>query len=110
MEILEKEDERIVLPRHIAMKPALIAKSFDEFKRKPELVAVRLITQFSGERHGQLIIVKPRVTADAPYDVRQYSIQHTDFPNESTANQFFDDVQWESHRKLGYSQALALLA
>ena len=77
---------------------------------KPELVAVRLITQFSGERHGQLIIVKPRVTADAPYDVRQYSIQHTDFPNESTANQFFDDVQWESHRKLGYSQALALLA
>jgi hypothetical protein len=30
------------------------------------------------------------------------------FPHETTANQFFNDVQWECHRALGESQARSL--
>ncbi|WP_322013393.1 patatin-like phospholipase family protein [Paraburkholderia sp. J12] len=44
--------------------------------------------------------IKPVIPSDASYDVRQYAID-SDFPQESTAEQFFDEAQWESHRMLG---------
>lgn len=48
-----------------------------------------------------LIVIKPRLISSAPLDLVQYHSQHTDFPQESTVDQFFDDAQWESYRKLG---------
>jgi hypothetical protein len=107
---IEESEERIALPRGIRMNTALIAKSFEEFAKKPTLIAVRLITHFLDGHNGQLIIIKPRVTTDAPYDVRQYKISNAQFPNDSTSNQFFNDTQWESYRELGYSQGIALFS
>ena len=37
-------------------------------------------------------------------DVRQYALTHAAFPQETTADQFFE-AQWESYRKLGLSNA-----
>ncbi|MEP6935762.1 MAG: hypothetical protein ABI988_17785, partial [Nitrospirota bacterium] len=34
-------------------------------------------------------------------DILQYHAQHTEFPQETTLDQFFDEAQWESYRKLG---------
>jgi hypothetical protein len=48
-----------------------------------------------------LIVVKPRLVASAPSDVWQYEQGHAAFPQESTTDQFFDEAQWESYRKLG---------
>ena len=48
-----------------------------------------------------LLVIKPRLTADAPLDLLQYQATHADFPQESTLDQFFDEAQWESYRKLG---------
>ena len=48
-----------------------------------------------------LLVIKPRLTADAPLDLLQYQSTHPDFPQESTLDQFFDEAQWESYRKLG---------
>jgi len=48
-----------------------------------------------------LIIVKPSVTGDEPLDVLQYAASHPTFPQETTSDQFFDEAQWESYRKLG---------
>ncbi len=48
-----------------------------------------------------LLVIKPRLTADAPLDLLQYQSTHADFPQESTLDQFFDEAQWESYRKLG---------
>ncbi|MGH8736765.1 MAG: hypothetical protein ACREVC_05330, partial [Burkholderiales bacterium] len=48
-----------------------------------------------------LIVLKPRLIADAPLDVWQYQQEHPAFPQESTTDQFFDEAQWESYRKLG---------
>lgn len=48
-----------------------------------------------------LIVLKPRLVADAPLDVWQYGMEHATFPQESTTDQFFDEAQWESYRKLG---------
>jgi hypothetical protein len=43
-------------------------------------------------------------------DLTQYHRARPDFPHESTADQFFDEAQWESYRKLGEWMALKLFA
>ena len=48
-----------------------------------------------------LILIKPTLTGDEPADVLEYHNSHPSFPHESTANQFFDEAQWESYRRLG---------
>jgi hypothetical protein len=48
-----------------------------------------------------LLVIKPRLTEDAPLDLLQYRATHDTFPQESTLDQFFDEAQWESYRKLG---------
>lgn len=50
---------------------------------------------------GILLIIKPSLTGDEPLDVVQYKHSHLDFPQESTMDQYFDEAQWESYRKLG---------
>ncbi len=50
---------------------------------------------------GRLVYIKPGITGDEPVDVREYARQHPSFPQETTADQFFDEAQWESYRKLG---------
>ena len=51
--------------------------------------------------HGILIWVKPTLTGDEPADVRQYAIENGNFPQQTTADQWFDEAQFESYRKLG---------
>jgi hypothetical protein len=53
-----------------------------------------------GPKHW-LLYIKPTLVGDEPSDVRQFQIEHPSFPNESTAEQFFDEAQWESYRRLG---------
>lgn len=48
-----------------------------------------------------LIVLKPRLIAEAPLDVWHYKQEHDAFPQETTTDQFFDEAQWESYRKLG---------
>ncbi len=50
---------------------------------------------------AQIIVIKPRLTPDACADLAQYHTTHTEFPQEPTADQFYDEAQWESYRKLG---------
>lgn len=35
------------------------------------------------------------------YGTYKYKIYHPDFPHESTSDQFFDEIQWESYYQLG---------
>jgi len=49
-----------------------------------------------------VIVVKPSLTGNEPLDVLQYAAAHPDFPQETPADQFFDEAQWESYRKLGH--------
>jgi hypothetical protein len=52
-------------------------------------------------REALLIIVKPTVTQFAPLDVKLYARNRPTFPQQPTGDQFFDEGQWESYRKLG---------
>jgi hypothetical protein len=49
-----------------------------------------------------ILILKPSITGDEPEDLLHYQTGHPDFPNETTADQYFDEAQWESYRRLGY--------
>ena len=57
-----------------------------------------------------IVLIKPRVLPGSPEDVRQYAIAHPEFPHQSTADQFFDEAQWESYRKLGLDNMRRVLA
>jgi predicted acylesterase/phospholipase RssA len=54
------------------------------------------------ESHGMLFYVKPGLKADDPVDLHEYRKAHPKFPHEPTADQFFDEAQFESYRELGY--------
>jgi hypothetical protein len=53
------------------------------------------------EAYSWLLYVKPTLTGREPVDVREYHAAHPIFPHESTIDQFFDEAQWESYRRLG---------
>jgi len=53
------------------------------------------------ERGSLLLWVKPSLVGDEPRDVIEYALRSPDFPQQTTADQFFDEAQWESYRALG---------
>ncbi len=57
-----------------------------------------------------LVVIKPTLADFLPVDVRLYGRDHAEFPQQTTADQFFDEAQWESYRKLGYEFGLRLFA
>ena len=51
---------------------------------------------------GSIILyLKATRTGDEDLDILKYAADNPTFPNESTGNQFFDEPQWESYRRLG---------
>ncbi len=48
-----------------------------------------------------IVYVKSALVGDEPTDITHYHAAHPDFPQQTTADQFFDEAQWESYRKLG---------
>lgn len=60
-------------------------------------------TERPGTPDCRIILLKPRLIRSAPLDVCEYHNAHPDFPQETTADQFFDEAQWESYRCLGHS-------
>jgi hypothetical protein len=50
---------------------------------------------------ARIVLLKPTMLAGASVDIDQYQATHQTFPQETTIDQFFDEAQWESYRKLG---------
>lgn len=50
---------------------------------------------------GVLLYIKPAIYGEEPRDVLEYQKSHPTFPHQSTADQFFDEPQFESYRILG---------
>lgn len=50
---------------------------------------------------GTIVYIKPAVLENVTPDVRQYEIENRDFPQQGTTNQWFDEAQFESYRRLG---------
>ncbi|MEP6746212.1 MAG: patatin-like phospholipase family protein [Bacteroidota bacterium] len=55
-----------------------------------------------GGKPGKLLYIKSSlVEKDLPVDVFEYAKKNDTFPQQTTADQFFDEEQFESYRKLG---------
>ncbi len=54
------------------------------------------------EEKGYLIYLKMTMDGTEPPDLQSYKIRHSQFPHESTIDQFFSESQFESYRHLGY--------
>src|SRR6185295_6660244 len=52
-------------------------------------------------KDGLLLYVKPCLNGTEPVDIFNYARTHPAFPQESTAEQFFTESQFESYRALG---------
>ena len=64
------------------------------------------------DRHAQnglLLYIKPLLTGDEPADVLNYHSANLDFPQQSTTDQWFDESQFESYRRLGAHSIEAIL-
>jgi GNAT superfamily N-acetyltransferase len=63
----------------------------------------------AGAPVGTLLYIKTSLTGDEPPDVEEYAKQHRAFPHESTVDQFFDESQFESYRRLGQHIGIEVL-
>lgn len=57
---------------------------------------------------GTIIWIKPVLTGDETTDVLQYGLQNPVFPQQTTADQWFDESQFESYRALGEQSVTAV--
>ncbi|MDQ6995833.1 MAG: patatin-like phospholipase family protein [Mariprofundus sp.] len=57
---------------------------------------------------GTLAYIKTTMIEKLPKDIYGYQSAHADFPDETTADQFFDEKQFEAYRELGYRIGLTL--
>ncbi len=56
---------------------------------------------------GVLLMLKPTLVGDEPADITQYKARNAAFPHETTGDQFYDEAQWESYRRLGEHAAFS---
>ncbi|GFZ89783.1 patatin-like phospholipase family protein [Dyella caseinilytica] len=56
---------------------------------------------YANGQFGTLLYIKPTLTGKEPADIAYYAKSHSTFPHEPTYNQFFDEAQFESYRRLG---------
>lgn len=54
-----------------------------------------------GSRPGLLILIKPNLCGGLPVDLFNFKAENPEFPQQGTADQFFDEAQWESYFQLG---------
>ena len=92
------------VPIEFTAMPIFSQDSKDYDKRKGMYWAIGRIRYScidANAQDGLLVYIKPVVYGTEPGDVLEYKKSHPTFPHQSTADQFFDEPQFESYRILG---------
>jgi predicted acylesterase/phospholipase RssA len=66
--------------------------------------------KYASGKQGKLWYVKSSLTKKDPLDVLAYKRAHETFPHQSTADQWFDESQFESYRMLGRCSIQSIIA
>ncbi|MNL21107.1 hypothetical protein D3C87_1423820 [compost metagenome] len=95
---------------------AKVFGSISEFKNPPDGASDKCALLFDVVRRpdpkrpndeaeliSRILVIKPRLISSLAADVFNYARVNPDFPNQTTADQFFDEAQFESYRQLGLS-------
>lgn len=59
---------------------------------------------------GLLLYIKSTLTKGLPADLYGYKAKNPSYPDQTTADQFFDEFQFEAYRELGYEITKSALA
>ena len=104
-----KWTEEPVKDRSADLKRLTVEEPVDEARLSLAHVALARVTYIdepttgdAAQEPGWLLYIKPTLVGNEPSDILQYHRAHRHFPQETTADQFFDEAQWESYRALGY--------
>lgn len=90
------------VPIEFTSMPIFCADSKDKRKGMYWAIArIRYSCIDGNVQDGLLVYIKPAVYGNEPGDVLEYKKTHPAFPHQSTADQFFDEPQFESYRILG---------
>ncbi|MEL7222590.1 MAG: hypothetical protein AAGJ93_14810, partial [Bacteroidota bacterium] len=116
------EDVMRVNPSHgYSQKRFVVADLFQLWEKVEENGEEKIVHYPGGKRTGLFVYAKSTVTAPVgrpdispvsdplKYGTYKYKIYNPDFPHESTADQFFDPIQWESYFQLGQFIAADML-
>jgi hypothetical protein len=82
-------------------QPRKTLEKADHLRDSHTHAALALVTYRGSDEWSLLLYVKASLTGDESLDLRQYHRAHPAFPHEPTSDQFFDEAQWESYRRLG---------
>jgi len=91
---LDRAQDNGLATRHVVVGKILY--------RKEHWDQLGLASSDDADRTGVIVWVKPAVTAADSADVRQYKLQNPNFPHQTTVDQWYDEAQFESYRKLAY--------
>jgi len=58
---------------------------------------------------GVIVYMKSSLVGDEPADLLAYQLAHGVFPQDSTANQWFTETQFEAYRRLGHHVAMTAI-
>jgi hypothetical protein len=101
---LSKDEIPKVVPQYLhgIVGPLDALKPLGKERRSRKRAAVARVT-YEDEPNicRWLLYVKPVLIGDEPADILEYASGHPPFPQQTTVDQFFDEAQWESYRKLG---------
>jgi hypothetical protein len=91
----------------IVFQQGLPAPTSDKTVARRVTVGIIRYSEVDGpDTDGEIVYVKPVLTGDEPIDLARYAASNTKadspFPHQTTADQFFDEAQFESYRMLGY--------
>ena len=64
---------------------------------------------YDGVSKGALVYAKANMIKKLGFTAKGYKAINSDFPNQPTADQFFDAAQFEAYRELGYLSAEAIV-
>lgn len=90
---------RIDMGIEIKMELDDIRKTNDGLSRKH--CALGKVHYGNGET-GYLLYIKTSITGDEREYIKEYRARNPRFPHETTADQFFDEAQFEAYHALGY--------
>lgn len=81
------------------------AKKYNLAKRGFALGRIR----YTDQSEGKIIYLKTTLTQELTADIYGYKATYPDFPDQPTSDQFFDEVQLEAYRELGYQLTKKML-
>ena len=107
------KDQNLGVPAEFFGMPETVTQQAPEFKggKSPHamLAVARYVDSDPTENEPDrirvsfsvIVFLKPTFSGDEPLDLVQYRAENKEFPQETTGDQFFNEAQWESYRKLG---------